>query len=465
MRLIIIFSVLFLLTLISSASAQDYYPVVKSYEMDIEFIPDEAGLDGWARVNFVEGTYFSKNATCYLHGELWVDSVIVNGKSASFEQTRLHYHYEYSNMALKVVVPLTGAEEGITFYYHGKMNPSVVGSPSNYMRIDNDGVFLRAYGYSLWFPIFLPENANVYNVDLKRVTIRIPADFHTVLEGNKVDEYISNGKRVTVWEGEDFSLFMIQCTAQRYLISTKENVHVYYNADSMSVMSAERILGFADKLLNRFAECYGGGERKQEYYIIEMPKFGDISSGNVTGLQQEVWWAFQEQTWAQRVLGHELVHPFVWVDPDRSDRFFALAIEGFPSYLHLPVLTEILGDEWYDGFLKRQEEGYLKKRETGLDRRGRAVPKEKPILEIAAEEVGTYKDEFVLSDRVLLFFNYLYQKMGRKNFFEFTGELFKGPKVNEKRFRDLIQKYLPGSKEDVKTWLETNDYPDKFHLR
>jgi hypothetical protein len=107
---------------------------------------------------------------------------------------------------------------------------------------------------------------------------------------------------------------------------------------------------------------------------------------------------------------------------------------------------------------------YLDKRSKGVDRRGKAVPPEKPLLAISADELSTYKDEFVLSDRALLFMNWLYARMGERKFFKFTSEVLNQPMLTTARFRSLIAKHLPGSGQDVGIWLATTDYPGRLHF-
>ena len=195
-----------------------------------------------------------------------------------------------------------------------------------------------------------------------------------------------------------------------------------------------------------------------------MPEYGDISSGNVTGITFWIWQKFTEDENTQRALAHELVHPYTAVPVARTDSLFSLAIEGFPSYFHLPILADHLGDDFYNRFLGWMEKLYLDKRATGKDRRGNPIPPEKPLLEITADELSTYKDEFVLSDRALLFLNYLRSRMRGPDFAKFTSELFNREKLTTREFRELIEKHLPGSSGDIEIWLATTDYPDRFRF-
>jgi len=80
---------------------------------------------------------------------------------------------------------------------------------------------------------------------------------------------------------------------------------------------------------------------------MQMPQFGDISSGNVSGISTKIWADFNQYNWPKQVLAHELVHSFVQYPLSQTNQLFALMTEGFPSYFHLPVLAELLGENWY----------------------------------------------------------------------------------------------------------------------
>lgn len=466
MRLFLIAAFCLFSASIYGQAGAEYYPPVDEYRLDVRFLPESSSLTGIATVTFAEQSDYEQMATGFLHGELYVDSITVNGVPIQFKQGRTEYRYNYSRMATQFEFALSdlGAEHAVAIYYHGYMHESKAGSQSNYMRIDADGVYLRSYGYSLWFPVFLPERHSDMEVDFSNITIRTPADFYTVVVGEKTGERFEDGLRVTEWAAPEQSLFAVQCVSQRCLSTSEGAVALYHYADSASVENASRILAFANGLLERYARYYQPASDEVTYYIVEMPKYGDISSGNMTGLQKDVWCAFSEEDWAQRTLGHELVHQFVWVRPDVDDRFFALAVEGFPSYLHLPVIAELEGDEAYLSFMEGIEVNYLRRRETGLGWRGARLSAEKPILGITSDEVGTYKDSFVLNDRALLFFHYLYSRMGSERFFEFTRELFSEDDVTEKSFRGLIHAYLPDSDDDIRLWLETTEFPERLRL-
>jgi hypothetical protein len=316
----------------------------------------------------------------------------------------------------------------------------------------------------LWFPVFLEPRSDAAVADFSSVTLRTPATHVSVFVGTKTGERVENGDRITTWTAPATSLSAAQCTAQRYQVVSGGNCVLYHYGDSLSTAMSHAIMSLAGALSHDFGVNYRRSTTAAQLHLLEMPRYGDISSSNVTGLTYWIWQQFSNDENAQRALAHELVHPYTDVPVARSDSLYSLVVEGFPSYFHLPILARTLGDDFYNRFLGWMEKLYLEKRATGTDRRGNPVPPEKPLLAISADELSTYKDEFVLSDRALLFLNWLYARMGEKRFFAFTAETLNQPTLTAQRFRGLIEKHLPRSGRDVNTWLATTEYPERLHF-
>jgi hypothetical protein len=235
--------------------------------------------------------------------------------------------------------------------------------------------------------------------------------------------------------------------------------------DPRSVENAELIAGLSARLLKLYSERYRAIEDYPQYHIAEMPNFASgISSGNMIGLTSATWHTIQSEEHPKTTLAHEYVHPFVIPVVPREDPLFALSLEGFPSYFHLPILAEVLGEEWYLGYMARVEKAYLDKKNTGKGRGGTPLPPDKPLAALTADDVSTYKDTFLLNDRTRLFFHYLLTEMGREGFWRFTRALCGSESMDWSRFKALIEGHLPGSSEDVKVWLEETGYPDRFRL-
>lgn len=439
-------------------------PRVAAYTLDVAFAPAAATMRGEAVVRFDPAASVGDSITCYLHGELSVDSVLIDGVPTVPSERPVFYEFDYSLIAREITISVGGARpQSLTIAYSGSFNRSQSRSPSDYMRIDESGVFLRAYGYSLWFPVFLPARADDYNVDFERVTVRLPRGFTGVFVGARTGARTVGDTVITEWTAPNTSLFAAQLTARPFQTLRGGAFEILHLPDSVSADAARSILDFAQVLCHRNATRYRAPDRADVHYIVQTPPYGDIASGGVTGLMESTWRVFSEDENAQRALAHELVHSYVRLDIPRDDSLFCLAVEGFPSYFHLPCVAEQRGAEFYNRFVGWMETLYLDRRASGKDRRGRSLPPEKALLAVTADELPVYKDNFVLGDRALLFLNFLRARMGRR-FDDFTADLFNAGVTSVGRFRAMIENHLPGSADDVRIWLETTEYPERFHF-
>ncbi len=466
---------------------------VLSYELDVSFMPQaelsfsqliEAltgevyddiknstqrfpYMEGSAAVTVDLGSKPINRLTFFLHSELRVSAVRIENRELSFTQDREYYRYSYTLLANRVDVQLPRASGRVTlrFEYAGFFHRSFAGSTSNYMRLDRDGVFLRSHGYSLWFPTILNDKERErHRVDFNAVRITTPKKLRAVFTGQRLREFNQRDKRISEWQAKQIHVNQAQCTARPFLLTKQSGLHLYYLNHPQSKATARGIRRFSSRLLSLFTERYRPIQTTPQYHIAELPVFGDISSGNMIGLTSHTWRNFNAHPHYKITIAHEYVHPFVHHVVPQQDPLFALNIEGFPSYFHLPVLAEIFGQQWYQERMRQIEQAYLKRRKTGLDRRGNPLPREKPIAALTAGDISIYKDTFILNDRCPLFLNYLQKKMGQTQFLKFCTALFAKQNLTMNGFKQLIEHYLPGSAKDVSIWLEGNDYPTRFHL-
>lgn len=440
-------------------------PRVATYVIDLTYAPEVPGIEGRAEVSFAQGVEWPDVLTFFLHGELWTDEVLLNGTPVEVDQDLVFYPSDYSAVArrCRFEVPDGGAPKTLSIRYSGKLNPSVARAPSNYMRVDSDGVFLRSFPYSVWFPIFLEAGQDTSQVDAE-LTIRTPPDFVAVATGRRLSDGVEDGVRISRWRTVDDEVFNLQLTVRPFHVANESGLYLYFLNDAESRATAADIRMFSSRLVAYFRANYanrGGGE---QLHVVQMPRFGDISSGNMVGISDRTWRGFDPASFSGRTLAHELVHPYVQIPVPSQSELYALVIEGFPSYFHLPAMGAILGEDIYQGILAKTEEQYLDRRQTGLDRRGRKLPVEKPLLSLTADEIGTYKDRFVLNDRARLFCDWLRREMGKKQFAVFTRELFSLPAIDTGLLLATIERYLPDSRSDVDVWLRTADFPDRFKL-
>lgn len=437
-------------------------PRVEAYSIDATFRPEQGWMSASVGFRFQTAFMAADTVTFYLHGELRVDSVTVAGRRIATIQRPVYHLDDYSLVANRVEVPTHDLDlsGGGTVWYSGYFNRSAVRSLSNYMRIDEDGVFLRSLGYSIWFPVFVGSYRDAHDVAFESVILRTPLDYRAVFAGERLREFEDGDKRVCEWTAGDLSLFNAQCTARRFEVLTDGGFHLYHLRDPRARKMAVEIVSFAKRLEDFYRSHYRRGVSSAQLHIVQMPAYGDISSGNVIGISDEVWTRFEPSAWQGRTVAHEMVHPYV--SPPRSDELAALVVEGFPSYFHLPALAEILGERWYDDFLDRVESSYLAKRATGKGRRGEDLPKEKPIVEIGFFEIGAFKDRFVLSDRVLLFLDYFRRRMGKKRFVQFCSDLLNRDSIDFDTIETVVESYFPGAKNELRQWLRSTEFPDRW---
>ena len=467
----IIFLGLIALLYFHNADAQ----FVSSYSIHVNFFPEDAQMWGYpvSNENFMNGKAavelsdsIPEDIIFYLHSELKIDSIISGKKLLKYDSEKVLYRSNYSYVALKTTLKSTDLnnEGAIEIYYSGFMTTSRTRSLSDYMHINkNTGVYLRAYGYSLWFPVFLESGGESYEVNFHNVTVNLPAEFKSVLAGELISENIKDNRYTAVWEPGKIDLRYLQCSARNYKSIQKENIFVYY-IDNQN--NADKILGYAQSLKNLYYEKLRKVYDTSSLFIIVLPKFGDISSHNMIGISTGVYNDFDNDIYSQKIIAHELVHPYVHIPIKKENPFYALVIEGFPSFFDSYALYKLNGNDFnLASYMLGVEKIYKNKKQTGKDRRGNPLPPEKSILEINAEQIRDYKDLFILNDRVSLFFYHIWTTLGDNEFDKFLGELFQFTDIDYNKFEELVLKYLPSYQDKFDIWLNTTKYPEDIQIQ
>lgn len=459
----------------TSTNAQNAFNVPVEYIISAEFFPQDASLHGYKvspesfmRASTIVNLHTPPENTIvfYLHGELGVDSIKADSKKLSYSGEKVFYSYDYSNVALKVTVDTSFHSNQLCVYYSGFFNPSRSRSPSDFMRINiQEGVFLRSYGYSLWFPVFIEPNNEINEINVKRVIIKTPSNFRTIVAGKQINEISEGLSTVSTWEPGLVNPDDVQCVSSDYNVLSHKNVFVYSFRDSVSEQSSVKILDYVLQLKDLYETNIRKINNSNPVYIVEMPRYGDISGNNIIGIQQSRFMDFNN-IWTKLTIAHELAHPYVQLPVSSTNSLYALVIEGFPGFFQVYAVTRIIGNPEFNTrkIMKEIQSGYLKKRETGVNRRGNKLPVAKPITQITADEIGNYKDNFILNDRVWLFFYHIWNKMGDDTFDRFLKTLFINDSMDYQRFEKVILQYLPGFREDLNIWLNTQDFPERFYI-
>lgn len=436
---------------------------VSAYELDVRLEPELGRIEAQALVFIApEDLPESGVLTFFLHGELRVESVSSGGRALTHHDQRVFYDADYSLVANRVTVALDGAElmDGLSVRYAGHFHPSRARSPSDYMRIDRDGVHLRAFGYSPWFPILLAADADSHPVAFLGVRIDTPAEFVPVFVGEPLDSYLADGRRISEWAAE-CELQQAQLTARRYRVTERDGLHLYALPDDASQTSLDSILSFVEAFEQACGRAYGPRPAGQSLHVLQMTAFGDIASGNVIGLSESSWRQFDQLSWPKQPLAHELVHDYVALRVPGSDPLHALVVEGFPSYFHLPILAELDEGASMERGMRAVEREYLVRRGAAS-----ADLPERPLSGIRPDQIGAYKDRFVLNDRALLFCDALRRSLGPEGFTALCRTLFAREQIDRTSFERLLREHLEEGAADVPldTWLDTTDYPDALRL-
>jgi hypothetical protein len=189
-----------------------------SYDIDLSYAPDTASIQASAVVG-VDGSHDAIDL--YLHDELRVTAVLIDGQPTPFFQQVAPYPFEYTLNANRVHVLTRGRDlsGGIRVIYIGRFSPSAARSPSDYMRVDAEGVFLRAYGYSLWFPVLAESGEDPPPVEVARARITSPARYHAVFVGEEVSRTIRHDTAISTWRAEDLNLFDAQLSLRPYRVT------------------------------------------------------------------------------------------------------------------------------------------------------------------------------------------------------------------------------------------------------
>lgn len=434
------------------------------YEIDASYDPTSLTFKARSRVSIAPRTVVDSFAFD-LHSELQVTSVKVGGTELDCKQETVFYPANYSMTANEVTCPSRGVDlsRGIEIAYEGMINRSVVRGMSEYYRGDSTGLYMRGWASVLWMPIFLKDAMSFPPAPRVHAVLRAPKDFTSIMAGSYAGHRIEGGQGVDEWTAEGLAYYDLQYATHAYARVEAPHITVFSFSDAASLKSARAIAGFTGEVLARYGQLYRNspsGDRST--YIIELPEYGDIASGNVFGVQEKRWREFSLGSKSAVTLAHELVHPFVQMRTPAGDPLYALSIEGAPSYFMIPVVAELRGGHDYDDRLDDVQKKYLERRKAGAKDEDGPLPPEKPLFAMTVSDVGIYKDRFVLADRALLFWDYMRRRMGAARFDAWVKDITNAQRMTASDFYASILRHAPRLLPDAHVWLDTSEYPERF---
>lgn len=439
-------------------------PVPTAYEINAGYDPVTAIFKARSTVKFAPRTAFD-TFMFDLHSELQVTSVRAAGVDLACKQETVFYPDNYSMTANEVTCGARGADlsKGVEIAYEGMINRSIARGMSEYYRGDSTGLYMRGWPSVLWMPIFLENGMTFPQAPPVHAILRAPKEFTTIMAGEYLGHRIEGDDAIDEWRAEGLSYYDLQYASHRYTRIAAPGIAVFGFADMQSLRAGRAIADFAREVVTRYRHLYrsdprGGGAT----YVIELPQYGDIASGNVFGIQEARWRDFSLNSPSAVTLAHELVHPFVQMATPVTDALYALSIEGAPSYFMLPVIGPMRSPGYYDERMDAVQRKYLERRKPRAADDTGPLPPEKPLLSMSVADVGTYKDRFVLADRALLFWDYMRRTMGEARFNEWVKEITNADQMTARDFYRSISRHAPKLVSDAHTWLATTDYPERF---
>jgi hypothetical protein len=450
--------------LLAGAAGPGSRPVPTAYDIDASYDPATAIFKARSTVRFAPGTVVNSFAFD-LHSELQVTSVKVGSADLECKQDTVFYPDNYSMTANEVTCPSPGADlsKGVEVSYEGMINRSIARGMSEYYRGDSTGLYMRGWPSVLWMPIFLKNGMDFPPAPPVHAVLRAPKDFTSVMAGTLVGRRLLGDQALDEWQADGLTYYDLQYSTHRYTRLDAPGLVVFSFGDPASLQAGRAISDFARTVVARYHRLYrnqpSGGKT---IYVIELPKFGDIASGNVFGVQEERWREFALNSKSAMTIAHELVHPFVQMPTPPGDPLYALSIEGAPSYFMIPVVSALRGRRDYDDRMDALQQQYLDRRKPGAKDDDGALPPEKPLFTMNVRDVGIYKDRFVLADRALLFWDYMRRNMGEAGFEAWIKDITNSSRMTAQDFYRSISRHAPKLLADAHIWLETSEYPERL---
>jgi len=332
-----------------------------------------------------------------------------------------------------------GEKRTLTAVYGGPFSPSSARSPSDYMRIDEEGAYLRGTGYSIWFPV--QEDYDWNTAATFAVVLDVPAAWRPLAFGDLDSEEMRNGRNVSRWRAESaWPLLFCHLAATAWDIVEEGPFRVYHRRTVESRSAAAEYVRIGAELLSFYRANYGSRPSTQRVFLAELCPYGGISAGNVIGIPSDRFAEVTDEGKAEEtleLLAHELVHGFVIpaVVPDVPGS--ALLIEGFPSYFHSLALEEVLKGRFYERFVRRAWTSYHERRRA-QGTPSSDLPPEVPLLELRDSDIGRYKDVFLLDDRFVVLLDRLRALIGPEAFLRGTREFLDRHRTAPARFTDFV---------------------------
>ena len=313
-----------------------------------------------------------------------------------------------------------GDTVGLKISYQGSLNSSTArGSESDgYIGITEEKAFLRLFGYCQWLPLIHTMPNGTRDLAMFRLEANIPSDLQIVAPGVEIQEQVTNGRRVSVWNTlYPVSLTQYSVWIDSWKVHSEGDLRVYYHDNEDATKD---YLNTCITILNWYKKLYSVGlpidKLEVPYSIVQLDvPSGGYESQNMVGFARSRFlgqFSYSDLTW----ISHEMIPGFITVPVDENQPGSVLITDGFNLFFNLPVLEKMIGPEFKHWDLERRWKQYENGLQRGSDGEG-PLPPDKPLAEITPSEYMYYKDRFLTADKEQIILWRLLEILGEEDFF------------------------------------------------
>ena len=406
--------------------------LLDNYSIKVSASPTKEAMIAFAEFDVMTGAEAGLDSLCFfLHDELEVNNVCdTAGNKFKFSQSRVSYTFSYSLAANKICVRLTerlakGDTLRLTVLYTGKFTQSATRSAADFMRLNNDGLFLRGPGCSLWFPTTAATLEDINATAGFDVEVQVPPAWKVLSEGELLSSRVDKSASFRWVTDEKIPVSAAVLIASDYdTLSTRvgrQKISFWRFSSAEDSTASVKLFEAAKELLGFFIQNYGdneGASSPPRFTMVEMPIYGDFFSGTVMGISEgRIREAVSSQKRAElaSLIASKMVRKFAVPAVDSSAPGAAFLLESVPSYAYVPAIEAVFGRpfvlESSDLVMRNYVEGRRKaeSREPGF-------PPEKPLAELLVSEIPRYKDTFLLGGRGAFVLHMLRRLIGDESF-------------------------------------------------
>lgn len=449
---------------------------VQSYNMDIDFNPDETFISGKAEIVIDSKTGNLDKVKLKLNPDLEILRVTdKDNNELFFTKDRLR-----ENMYVYFLNPIRQNESSvIRIYYRGNIMPTpILEDAVSLGQIDDLYLYIpprsETYLYTLnsgWYPV--PPEGDYFTA---RIKIIVPPEFSVVSNGilveqswlqqwDRVEELDEVGRKVCVFESRKPIKYMSFLVGR--LLKIKEEadpfpLRLYRTLDVImprvnSSREAKRILRFYESkfgpfpfeslsIIHRIWQESGGHSPASFIVLNQLPRIQGVrlrradSPVNLT-------------RWSEYYLAHEIAHQW-WGQGVTWDRYHDQWIsEGLAQFASILYLREKHGDSVFSSILKKMSGWTEKKTKWGPITFGSRI-----------SHFDFFAFQSIVYDKSSLALNMLKDLLGEELFFRGIREFFERFKYRAARTNDFVVTMSEISGQDLgpffKGWFMSHVLPE-----